>query len=103
MPATPAAEAAPAAPAAPAAEAAPAAVRAAAAVAEPAAEASGPPVCIVIRGATNLRKADVVGQSDPYCLVRLGAKGTAFRDKPATTEFRSRSITNSANPSPVAA
>lgn len=53
---------------------------------------------IVIWGAKGLRDADVVGTSDPYCVVRVGPKGSAWAEKLRGTGRRSEQVKDSISP-----
>ena len=54
---------------------------------------------IQIRGAAGLKDADWVGESDPYCVCRVGAAGSPWQEKDSKVERRSKTVSDSAAPS----
>ena len=55
-------------------------------------------VGIIIHGAKELKRADVLTESDPYCVVRIGRANSAWDDKPRGRGRRSKVVSNSASP-----
>lgn len=55
-------------------------------------------VGLLIKGATGLRNADVLGQSDCFCLCRVGPAGSAFEAKDPRTERHSHTLKDTLAP-----
>ncbi len=53
---------------------------------------------ILIERADNLKRADIIGSSDPYVVARLGPLGSAWADKSQQTERISDTISGSSSP-----
>ena len=55
-------------------------------------------LAVLIRSASNLKNADYMGKSDPYCMCRIGPIGSSWEDKPAETEKCSHIESSTLNP-----
>lgn len=53
---------------------------------------------VIVWGAKDLRNADIVGDSDPYCIARVGPKGSTWNEKVRGTGRRSQTVTGSTDP-----
>ena len=53
---------------------------------------------LLIRSASNLKNADIMGKSDPYCMCRVGLQNTSWEAKSKKTHRQSQPILENLNP-----